>query len=91
MGGVRKRQVRKARAILSTLLITHGKSLDDEYLQTLMAEAEAMMNSRPLRVETISDVTSPLALSPSNLLTMKSNVVIPPPGRFESPNLYIQN
>ena len=56
-----------------------------------MAEAEAMMNARPLRVETISDVTSPLALSPSNLLTMKSNVVILPPGRFESPNLYIQN
>ena len=45
-------------------------------------------NSRPLTVETISDVTSPLPLSTSNLLTMKSNTVMPPPGRFEFPDLY---
>ena len=45
-------------------------------------------NSRPLTVETISDVTRPLPLSTSNLLTMKSNAVMPPPGRFEFPSLY---
>ena len=53
-----------------------------------MAEAEVVVNSRPLTVETISNVTRPLPLSPSNLLTMKSNIVMPPPGRFESPDLY---
>ena len=47
-----------------------------------MAEAEAVVNSRPLTVETISNVTGSLPLSPSNLLTMKSNVVMPPLGRF---------
>ena len=66
------------------------KSLDDESLRTLMAEAEAVVNSRPLTVETISDVTSPLPLSSSNLITIKSNAVMPPPGRFESPDLYTQ-
>ena len=54
----------------------------------IMADAEAVVNSRPLTVETISDVTSSLSLSPFNLLTMKSIVVMPPPGRFESPDLY---
>ena len=80
--GVWERQIRSARSILSALLITHGKSLDDESLRTLMAEAEAVVNSRPLTVETISNVTGSLPLSPSNLLTMKSNVVKPPLGRF---------
>ena len=88
MGGVWERQIRSARAIISALLLTHGKSLDDESLRTLMTEAEAVVNSRPLTVETISDVTSPVAISPSNLLTMKSNVVMPPPGRFDKPDLY---
>ena len=53
-----------------------------------MTEAEVVVNSRPLTVETISNVTRPLPLSPSNLLKMKSNIVMPPPGRFESPDLY---
>lgn len=88
MGGVWERQIRSARAILSSLLKTHGRSLDDESLRTLMTETEAVVNSRPLTVETINDVNSPLALSPSNLLTMKSNVVMPPPGNFEKADLY---
>ena len=53
MRDVWDRQIRSARPILSALLITHGKSLDDESLRTLMAEAEAVMNSTSLTVETI--------------------------------------
>ena len=42
-----------------------------------MAEAEVVVNSRPLTVETISNVTRPLPLFSSNLLTVKSNIVMP--------------
>ena len=58
MGGVWERQVRSARAILSFLLSTRGKSLDKESLLTLVAKTEGILNSRSLTLETISDPTS---------------------------------
>ena len=36
MGGVWERQIRSARAILNSLLKTHGSSLSDDYLQTCL-------------------------------------------------------
>ena len=62
--------------------------LSDESLRTLMAEVEAVINSRPLTVDTISDVNSQIPISPTNLLTMKSKVVMPPPGNFEKADIY---
>ena len=53
-----------------------------------MIEVEVIMNSRPMTTETIADGTSELDISASNLLTMKSKVVIPPPGSFGTPDLY---
>ena len=88
LGGVWERQIRTARAILSSLLKTHGQSLNTEALYTLMIEVEAVVNSRPLTVETIADGTSEVAISPSNLLTMKSKVIMPPPGIFPRPDVY---
>ena len=88
MGGVWERQIRSARNILSSLLKTHGRSLNDEALSTLMAEVEAVMNSRPLTVELLSDGNSLNPISPSNLLTMKSKVVMPPPGGFGRADIY---
>ena len=87
-GGVWERQIRSARDILSALLKTHSSSLDDESLTTLMTEVEAIINSRPLTTETLSDGTSPKPICPSNLLTMKSSVVMPPPGEFTRCDLY---
>ena len=81
-GGVWERQIRTARSILSALLRTHGNSLNDESFRTLLVEVEGIVNSRPLTVETLSDVNSAIPLSPSNLLTMKSTVIIPPPGNI---------
>ena len=49
-------------------------------LNTFFTEIEAIVNSRPLVVETINDVNSEVTLSPANLLTMKSKVIMPPPG-----------
>ena len=83
--GIWECQIRSARAVLGSRLRTHGSSLNDEALITLMI---VIVNSRPLAIETIADGTSEAAISPSNLLTMKSKVVMPPPGSFGTPDLY---
>ena len=70
------------------MLKIHGKSLDDESLLTLMTEVEGILNSRPLTVEMINDTSSFQPLAPANTLTMKSKVVMPPPGKFLRPDLY---
>ena len=77
-----------ARMVLNSLLKTHGVSLIDESLQTLLVEVEAIVNSRPLTTETINDVTSLIPLNPIKLLTMKLKIVMPPPGVFASPDKY---
>ena len=74
--------------ILSSLLKTHGESLTDESLQTLLAEVEAIVNSHRLTTETINDITGLIPLSPINLLTMKSKFVIPPQSVFVYPDKY---
>ena len=56
MGGVWERQIRPARATLSSILKTCSTSLDDETLNTFFTEIEAIVNSRPLVVETINEV-----------------------------------
>ena len=86
--GIWEKQVRSACAILSLLLSTPGKSLNKESLLTLVAEPEGILNLRPLTVETISNPTGDLPLDPSNILTMKSKVVMPPPEDFSRPDLY---
>ena len=87
-GGIWERQIRSARSILSSLLRTHGESLNDESFRTLLHEVENIINSRPLTFENLSDPGSPLPLSPMNLLTMKSKIVLPPPGEFQQADLY---
>ena len=81
-GGVWERQIQWARTILMLLLHTHGRSLNDESLSTLLAETEAIVNSRPLTVDTLGDVQSEHPICPRNILTMKSKVVLPPSGHF---------
>ena len=88
MGGVWEQQIRSARAILGSLLKTHGECLDDESLLTVMTEVEGILNSRPLTVEVLNDPTSLQPLSPANILIMKSKVVSPPPGEFSKPDIY---
>ena len=87
-GGIWERQIRSARAILNDLLNNHAKSLDTESLQNLMVECETIINSRPLTVDTISNLNSPAPLAPANILTMKSKVILPPPGVFERPDIF---
>ena len=82
VGGVWERQIRSARTK------THGTSLNDESLRTLLIEVEAIVNSHPLTTDLLSDVNSMIPLSPMNLLTLKSRVVMPPPGVFTTPAIY---
>ena len=84
MGGVWERMIRTTRNALSALLVQHGIQLDDETLRTLMTEAEAIVYNRPL---TYVDTDAPGALeslSPNQILTMKSNVVLSPTGEFQN-------
>ena len=74
--------------MFGSLLTAHGSGLNDETLNTLMIEVEAIVNSRPLTIKAIADGTSEAAISPSNLLTKKSKVLMPPPGSFGTSDLY---
>ena len=87
MGGVWEQQIRSARAILGSLLKTHGECLDDGSLLTVMTEVEGILNSGPLTIEVLNDPTSLQPLSPVNILTMKSKVVSPPSGEFSKPDI----
>ena len=90
MGGVWECQILSARAILNSLMKTHGSSLSDESLQTLLVEVEAIINSQPLTTDVLSEVTSLAPLSPVSLLTIKSKVVMPPPRSLHLTRLILQ-
>lgn len=46
------------------------------------------INSRPLTTDCITDPQSPEPLTPNHLLTLKSSVPLPPPGKFVEADLY---
>ena len=87
MGGVWERQIRTVRSVLTSILKSHTRLLDNESFCTLIAEVEAIVNSRPLTLEDINDPES-MPITPSHLLTLKSKVVMPPPGVFQGADAY---
>lgn len=54
MGGIWERQIRSVRSVLSALLESNGKQMNDEALRTFMCKAEAVVNSRTLTAEGIA-------------------------------------
>ena len=62
MGGVWERMIRSVRNVLDALLRSNALQLDDESLRTLMCETEAVVNNRPLTVDSLE--RSRLAESP---------------------------
>ena len=90
MGGVWERMIRCARNALSALLLDHGDCLDDESLRTLLTESEAIVNSRPLTYVDTKCPDSPIPLSPIQILTLKTRVVMPPPSNFVREDLYLR-
>ena len=63
MGGIWERQIRTVKSILASLIKSSARLLDGEMLRTLFAEAEAIVNSRPLTLENLHDPDSSI-LSP---------------------------
>ena len=89
MGGSWERQIRTVRCVLVSLLEEAVNQLDDESGRTLLKEVQAVVNSRPLALNDISSPDSPETLTPNHLLTMKSKVLLPPPGVFLREDLYL--
>lgn len=87
-GGVWERQIRSVRNVMNAIIKQHGQRLDDESLRTFMCEVESIVNGRPLTVETLNDPLSPLPLTPNALLTGKTKLVMPPPGKFQKEDVY---
>ena len=73
---------------MAALMKQHGHSLDDESLQTLLCEVEAVINNCPLTTESLSDPLSLLPLTPSTLLTGKTKLILPHPGKFQREDVY---
>ena len=65
-GALWETKIRSVTTILSSLLNSHGTSLNDESLQMLLIEVQAIANSRLLTtdfVKLLSDVNSTVPLS----------------------------
>ena len=90
MGGIWERQIRTVRNVLNVLLYQNGGQLNDESLLTFMCEVEAIVNSRPLSVDNLGLSDSLEPLTPNHLLTMKSKVLLPPPGVFQREDIYLR-
>ena len=88
MGGAWERMIRIVRSILNALLDAHGTRLDDESLGTFLYEVAAVINSRPLALDHVTDPEHPEPLTPNHLLMIKSKVILPPPGQFSDTDLY---
>ncbi|XP_041865807.1 uncharacterized protein LOC121655304 [Melanotaenia boesemani] len=87
-GGVWERQIRTIRNVLNATAAQCPGRLDDASLRTLFYEAMAIVNSRPLTVDGISDPQAPEPLTPNHLILMKSKVALPPPGKFVKEDVY---
>lgn len=74
--------------MLQALLASNGQQLDEESLTTFMCEAEAIVNSRPLTVDSLNDPDSLDPLTPNHLLTLKTKILLPPPSNFQAEDLY---
>ena len=84
MGGAWERQIRSARKILAAMLTEH--SLDDEKLETLFSEVEAIINGRPL-TPLSADPNDLGALTPNHLLLLRGGPE-GPPGEFKREDTY---
>ncbi|XP_063636132.1 uncharacterized protein LOC134806742 [Cydia splendana] len=79
MAGVWERMVRTVKEAMKATL--HEKYPSDETLQTLLAEAEATVNSRPLTYVAVNPEDPP-ALTP-NMILLGPDCYSPAPGTFE--------
>ena len=85
-GGVWERLIRSVRSVLNSVL--KQQTLDDEGLQTIFCEVEAILNDRPI-TKASDDPNDLEALTPNHILLLKSKPVMPP-GLFDRNDLYVR-
>ena len=90
MGGAWERQIRTIRSVLTSILDQSSQRFDSSSLRTYCYEVMAIVNSRPLTAHLLNDPTGPQPLSPNHILTMKSSIILPPPGEFVKEDLYLR-
>lgn len=79
-----ERQIRSLRKVLNSVL--QQQSLDDEGLQIIMCEVEAIINNRPITLSS-DDPGDVGALTHNHLLLMNTQSNIPP-GVFDQEDHY---
>lgn len=93
MGGVWERQIKTVKVykngVLTAILDQSAQRLDVTSLRTFLYEVMAIVNSRPLTIEYLNDPCGPEPLTPNHILTMKSSIILPPPGQFVKEDLYL--
>lgn len=80
-GGVWERQIRTVKNVLYSMLSLSPGRLNDASLRTLLYEASAIVNSRPLTTDNLNDPNSLEPLTPNHLVTMKAATALPHPGK----------
>lgn len=85
-GGVWERLIRMVRNVLRSVL--SQQVLDDEGLQTLICEVEAILNDRPITKHS-KDPMYLEALTPNHLLLLKTKPILPP-RLFVREDLYLK-
>ena len=85
-GGSWERLIRSVRKILN--ITVKEQLLDEEDLHTLLCEAEAVINSRPI-TKASSDLNDLEALTPNHLLLLKVKPELPP-GIFHKDDQYVK-
>ena len=84
MGVVWERQIRTAKSILRDIARKYGGRFSTTTLRVAFYEVMAIMNCRPL--SQVSEDCTPL--KPDMLLTLKSDITLSPPGKFEESCIY---
>lgn len=88
MGGAWERMIRTVKSSLKVILRERAPHPDT--LATLMAEVEAMVNSRPI-THVSTDPSYPEALSPNHFLLGSSTPsALPAFGKYENSDLYLR-
>ena len=87
-GGFWERLIRSVRKILYSIMQEQVIRLDDEGLQTLFSEVEAVLNGRPL-VESPSSTNDLEVLTPNHLLLLRPGEQFPP-GTFLKTDIYVK-
>ncbi len=89
-GGIWKRQIQTIRSVLTSILDQSVQKLDSDSLRNFFYEVMAIINSRLLTTEHLNDPSGAQPLMPNHILTLKSSVILPPPGEFVSEDVYLR-